>query len=84
MSSAKGSRAAYRSEVDGPRFWHDKGFEIVDVVAKVPAESGIPIPQLAIAWPLGRKAVTSVIIGIKSLSPRTILSESMQTVYNGC
>jgi aryl-alcohol dehydrogenase-like predicted oxidoreductase len=63
----EGSRAAYRTEVDGPRFWHDRGFEIADVVANVSAESGIPIPQLAIAWPLGRKAVTSVIIGVKNL-----------------
>ena len=36
-------------------------------MAKVSAESGIPVPQLAIAWPLGRKVVTSVIIGVKNL-----------------
>lgn len=63
----EGTRAAYRTAVDGPRFWHDRGFEVADTVSKVAAESGIPIPQLAIAWPLGRKVVASVIIGVKNL-----------------
>jgi aryl-alcohol dehydrogenase-like predicted oxidoreductase len=63
----EGSRAAYRNEVDGPRFWHEKGFATAAVVEKVSAEFGIPIPRLAITWPLGRRAVTSVIIGVKNL-----------------
>jgi len=63
----EGSRAAYRTGVDGPRFWHERGFQVADVVEKVSKESGISIPELAISWPLGRKVVTSVIIGVKNL-----------------
>ena len=63
----KGSRASFRTQVDGPRFWHPKGYKTAEVVADVSRKSGITMTNLAIAWPLGRKFVTSVIIGVKSL-----------------
>lgn len=63
----EGTRAAYRTGVDGPRFWHPKGFKTADIVAQVSKESGLTIAELAISWPLGRKAVSSVIIGVKNL-----------------
>ncbi len=62
----EGSRLAYRTAIDGPRFWHGKGFQIAETLEQVSAETGIPMPKLAIAWPLGRKFVTSVIIGVKN------------------
>jgi len=39
---------------------------VAEIVEQVSAASGIPMPTLAIAWPLGRKFVTSVIIGVRS------------------
>jgi len=63
----KGSRAYFRTQVDGPRFWHPTGFKTAEIVADVSRKSGISMPLLAIAWPLGRKFVTSVIIGVKNL-----------------
>lgn len=61
-----GTRAAFRSGVDGPRFWHSKGYGIADSVAEISAKYGIPMHELAIAWPLGRNFVSSVIIGVKT------------------
>jgi aryl-alcohol dehydrogenase-like predicted oxidoreductase len=63
----QGSRASYRTEVDGPRFWHPKGYKTAEIVADVSKKSGIPMAKLSIAWPLGRKFVTSVIIGVKNV-----------------
>ncbi len=62
----KGSRLSFRTQVDGPRFWHPKGFEIVEILKQVSSKSGIPMWKLAIAWPLRHKFVTSVVIGVKN------------------
>jgi aryl-alcohol dehydrogenase-like predicted oxidoreductase len=63
---AKGTRLSFRTQVDGPRFWHPKGFKIAEVVEHVSSKSGIPMAKLAVAWPLKRQFVTSVIIGVKN------------------
>jgi aryl-alcohol dehydrogenase-like predicted oxidoreductase len=63
----KGSRASFRTAVDGPRFWHSTGYKAAEIVADVSKKSGIPMTKLAIAWPLGRNFVTSVIIGAKNV-----------------
>ncbi|MGB5745729.1 MAG: aldo/keto reductase, partial [Desulfobacterales bacterium] len=62
-----GSRASFRTGVDGPRFWHPRGYKTAEIVADVSDKSGIPMAKLAIAWPLGRKFVTSVIIGARNV-----------------
>jgi aryl-alcohol dehydrogenase-like predicted oxidoreductase len=63
----KGSRASFRTAVDGPRFWHSTGYKAAEIVEDVSRKSGIPMTKLAIAWPLGRNFVTSVIIGAKNV-----------------
>jgi len=63
----KGSRASFRTDVDGPRFWHPRGYKTAEIVEDVSRKSGIPMAKLAIGWPLGRKFVTSVIIGVKTI-----------------
>jgi aryl-alcohol dehydrogenase-like predicted oxidoreductase len=65
---AGGTRLAFRTQIDGPRFWHPTGFKIAEVVDRVAGESGISKTKLAIAWPLRRKFVASVIIGVKNVS----------------
>jgi len=62
---ADGTRLSYRTRVDGPRFWHPKGFKTAETLEQVASEVGIPMWKLAIAWPLKRRFVTSVIIGVK-------------------
>lgn len=63
----KGSRAFYRTNVDGPRFWNETGYRTAETVSDVSAKYGIPSTELAIGWPLGRKFVSSVIIGVRNL-----------------
>jgi len=63
---ALGTRLSFRTQVDGPRFWHLKGFKTAELLEQVSSKSGIPMPRLAIAWPLKRRFVASVIIGAKS------------------
>ena len=63
---AAGTRLAYRTAVDGPRFWHPRGFETAAAVKEVAAKSGLPSYRLAIGWPLRRRFVTSVIIGARN------------------
>jgi len=63
----KGTRASFRTQVDGSRFWHPRGYRTADIVADVSKRSGIPSEKLAIAWPLGQTFVTSVIIGVRTV-----------------
>ena len=70
-----GTRASFRTEVDGPRFWHPRGYKTAEIVGDVARKSGIPMNKLAIAWPLGQKFVTSVIIGVKNLDQLEINME---------
>jgi aryl-alcohol dehydrogenase-like predicted oxidoreductase len=62
----EGSRLSFRTQVDGPRFWNRRGFETAEILEKVSKEAGIPMWKLAIAWPLRRKFVASVIIGVRN------------------
>jgi len=64
---AKGTRLSFRTQVDGPRFWHAHGFRITDIAERISMDSGIPLIRIAIAWPLKRKFVASVIIGTRTL-----------------
>ena len=63
---AAGTRLAHRTAVDGPRFWHPRGFEAAAAVKAVAASSGLPAHRLAIGWPLRRRFVASVIIGARN------------------
>ena len=65
---AEGTRLAFRTQVDGPRFWHPKGLRTAELIDRIAVESGIPRTTLSIAWLLKRKFVSSVIIGVKSLA----------------
>lgn len=63
---APGTRLSFRTQVDGPRFWHPQGFKTAEILEQVSLDSGIPMPKLAIAWPLKHRFVTSVIIGARN------------------
>lgn len=63
---AQGTRLAYRTQMDGPRFWHPKGFKTAEILEQVSLDAGIPMAKLAIAWPLKHRFVTSVIIGARN------------------
>jgi aryl-alcohol dehydrogenase-like predicted oxidoreductase len=71
---ADGTRLSFRTQIDGPRFWHAHGFRVAGIVEQVSRDSGLPMIQTAIAWPLKRKFVASVIIGVRT---RQQLEENM-------
>ncbi|MEO0564388.1 MAG: aldo/keto reductase [Chloroflexota bacterium] len=60
-----GSRLDYRQGTDGPRFWHQRGFEVAKILDEVAAQAGEPMAKLAVAWVLKRKFVTSAIVGAR-------------------
>ena len=63
---APGTRISFRTQLDGPRFWHPKGFKVADILDQTSSETGIPMYKLAIAWPLRHRFVSSVIIGVRT------------------
>jgi 1-deoxyxylulose-5-phosphate synthase len=64
---AKTPRHSFRTQMDGPRFWNPQGFRTAEIVEQVSREAGIPMAKLAIGWPLGRKFVSSVIVGARTV-----------------
>lgn len=64
---APGTRHFFRTQIDGPRFWNAQGFRTAEILEQVARESAIPMGRLAIGWPLGRKFVSAVIIGVRSV-----------------
>lgn len=61
---AEGRRASF----DFPPIDKEKAFDIVDVVRKIAEDHGASVAQVALAWVLANTAVTSVIIGARTLT----------------
>ena len=72
-SPATGSEAAPQRTVRAgtdplaDELYDDDDFDVVDVVRAVAAERGLPPAQVALAWLLGRPAVTAPIVGATKL-----------------
>jgi aryl-alcohol dehydrogenase-like predicted oxidoreductase len=62
-----GDATARRANFDFPPVNKDKGFAILDVLRAIADRKAATIPQIALAWVLANKAVTSVIIGARKL-----------------
>lgn len=62
------SRIGLRADIDMPRYWNENSFKIIEEVKAVAKETGKTAAQVALAWPLKDKRVTSVIIGSKTVS----------------
>ena len=62
----KGSRLDFRSQYEVPRYWHKRGFDIVDAIKKESVELGWKPVQVALTWLLYNKTVASVITGSNS------------------
>jgi aryl-alcohol dehydrogenase-like predicted oxidoreductase len=59
--------AARRANFDFPPVNKEHGFSVVDVIKTVAGRHGVSVAQIALAWLLAKDAVTSVIIGARSL-----------------
>jgi aryl-alcohol dehydrogenase-like predicted oxidoreductase len=66
---SEGRRQA--SSADFPPVDREKAFDVIDVARTVAARHDATVPQVAIAWLLARPAVTSVIIGARTLDQLT-------------
>jgi aryl-alcohol dehydrogenase-like predicted oxidoreductase len=72
---AAGTRVLENAD-QGMRIWNERGqdertWQVIDAVRKVADGRGVPMAQVAIAWVLGRPAVSSVILGARSLAQFT-------------
>lgn len=61
-----GTRMQRRMSMDGGRFWHPRGHRAAQVIQTISERTGVPMARLAIAWPLGRKFVSAVVLGIST------------------
>lgn len=59
---------ARRSDFDFPPVDKEEGYDVVEVMDEIAGKKNASIPQVALAWLLHRKGVTSVIIGAKKMS----------------
>jgi aryl-alcohol dehydrogenase-like predicted oxidoreductase len=62
-----GPEGARRANFDFPPVHKERAFDCVDVMREVAEEQGVSVPQIALAWLLQQRAVTSVIIGAKRM-----------------
>jgi aryl-alcohol dehydrogenase-like predicted oxidoreductase len=70
-----GTRAVENAD-EGMRIWNQHGqseqtWQVIDVVRKVAEGRGVSLAQVAIAWLMARPAVSSVILGARSMSQLT-------------
>ncbi len=68
---AEGTRLRQPAD-EGMKIWNERGhlernWKDLDVARKIAEQRGISMGQVAIAWVLGRPAVTSVILGARTL-----------------
>ncbi len=60
-----GDDAARRAKFDFPPVNKEKGFDTLDVAKAIADRYGVSVAQIALAWILANRAVTSVIIGAR-------------------
>jgi aryl-alcohol dehydrogenase-like predicted oxidoreductase len=56
-----------RKTFDFPPVDKEKGYDIVDALAKIATARGVSVAQVALGWVLAQRSVTSVIIGARNL-----------------
>ena len=61
----KDSRVGQRANIDLPRYWNDDSFRVIDEVKAVANETGKTAAEVAMAWLLGDRRVSAVIVGAK-------------------
>jgi aryl-alcohol dehydrogenase-like predicted oxidoreductase len=62
----KGPAGSRRVDFDFPPVNRDRAFDCVDVMREIGDAKGVSVAQIALAWLLHQKVVTSVIIGAKT------------------
>ncbi len=60
-----------RVEFDFPPIDKDRGFDVIDILRPMAEARGVSVAQIALAWLLHQKVVTSVIVGAKRVDQLT-------------
>lgn len=68
---AEGSRVDLRAATDLPRYWNEQSFQVIDELKSVAREIDKSPGQVALAWLLKDRRITSIIVGAKSSSQLT-------------
>ncbi len=61
------SRVGQRTELDLPRYWNDDSFRIINEVVAVAKEIDKTPAQVALAWLLGNRVVSAIIVGVRTV-----------------
>jgi aryl-alcohol dehydrogenase-like predicted oxidoreductase len=69
-----GSRIQLSAIYELPRYWHERGFAIVEELNRASKETGVPQVRLALTWLLHDSRVSAVIVGSRTPAQ---LSESL-------
>jgi aryl-alcohol dehydrogenase-like predicted oxidoreductase len=72
-----GPEGARRSSFDFPPVNMERAYPVLDALESVSRDKGISVARLALAWLLGKPAVTSVIVGAKNVEQ---LSDNLEAV----
>lgn len=62
----EGTRMALRAKFDVKRFWHERGFRVAEEVSAVANEIGHTPHAVALAWLLGDRRISSVVVGARN------------------
>lgn len=74
----EGSRISYRKDIDLPRYYSDAAFDLIDELKKVAEETDKSPSQVALAWLLHDRRVTSVLVGpryVKHLDENMVVGD---------
>lgn len=61
------TRIGLRAAIDMPRYWNDNSFKIIEELKRIAQETSKTPAQVALAWLLYDRRVTSVIVGSKRI-----------------
>lgn len=61
----KGTRIDIRMELDGARYWNERGFNISESVIQTAEQTGRTPAQVTLSWLLHNKNVSAVVIGAR-------------------
>jgi aryl-alcohol dehydrogenase-like predicted oxidoreductase len=67
-ADSKGPEGARRTTFDFPVVNKDRAFKCIDVMRPIAEAHKVSVAQVALAWLLSKSAVTSVIIGAKTVA----------------
>jgi aryl-alcohol dehydrogenase-like predicted oxidoreductase len=62
----EGSRIQLSAIHELPRYWHERGFAIVEELVKTSTRIGVPPARAALSWILHDRRVSSIIIGART------------------